>query len=130
MSQPILVDSSWYIHRARLGKDPLRELADVALFREIAVCGMITAEVGRSIRLAHHLEKYLDCWKDMLWVESTKDVWKRTLALAWDMDRKGILLPVQDIHIAACALEISAVVLTLDQHFHHFPGLVVTDCLY
>jgi predicted nucleic acid-binding protein len=130
MSQPILVDSSWYIHQARLGRDPLRELADVALFREIAVCGMITAEVGRGLRFSKHLERYQQSWNGMLWVEASTEVWNRTLALAWNLDRKGIILPVQDIHIAACAMEVSAVVLTLDQHFHHFPELIVTDCLY
>jgi predicted nucleic acid-binding protein len=130
VSRPVLVDSSWYIQLARSGRDPLFDLSLVADARDIATCGMIVAEVGRGLREPRFLERYQQAWREMLWIESSANVWQRTLQLAWALDRKGILLPVQDLHIAACALEISAVVLTVDRHFTRIPGLTVTDCLY
>jgi len=130
MSRPVLVDSSWYIQRARSGQDPLIELSLVVDSRDIATCGMIIAEVGRGLRVQRHLERYQLAWREMMWIESSERVWERTLELAWDLDRKGDVLPLQDIHIAASALEISAVLLTFDNHFARIPGLTVTDCLY
>lgn len=130
MSRPVLVDSSWYIHQARQGRDPLLELSLVEGVREIATCGMIVSEVGRGLRMRHYLERYQAAWREMLWVGSSAHVWNRTLELAWTLDRKGEVLPIQDIHIAACAIEISAVVLTCDRHFSRIPDLTVTDCLY
>ncbi len=40
MSRPVLVDSSWYIARARQGRDPLIELALSAEDRDIAACAL------------------------------------------------------------------------------------------
>jgi predicted nucleic acid-binding protein len=91
---------------------------------------MVMSEVGRGVRDPKILEKYKLAWSAMKMVESTPEVWDRTLELVWTLDRQGIVLPIQDVHIAACALEISAVVLTYDHHFKSIPNLVVTDCLY
>jgi predicted nucleic acid-binding protein len=63
----------------------------------------------------------------MLYVQSSQGIWQHTLELAWQLDRQGRVLPIQDIHIAACALSINAVVLTHDQHFQEIPGLDATD---
>lgn len=130
MSRTVLVDSSWYIHQARQGRDPLLELGMVAGTRDIATCGIIVAEVGRGIRRREHLEAYRRAWKEMYWIHSSQEVWERSLELAWELDRAGTILPVQDLHIAACAMECGAVVLTYDRHFENIPGITVTNCLY
>lgn len=130
MSRPILADSSWYIHLFRQKIDPLLELARVADSRDIATCGIVVCEVGRGWRSPKMLQRYTEAWEAMQWINSTPAIWKRTLELGWELDRKGIVLPLQDLHIAACALEVSAVVLTFDMHFKSIPGLTVTDTLY
>lgn len=38
----------------------------------------------------------------MLYVESTRERWDEAMNLAWSLDRQGIILPLQDIHIAVC----------------------------
>ncbi|MEY3000478.1 MAG: hypothetical protein RL648_692 [Verrucomicrobiota bacterium] len=125
-----MVDSSWYITQARLGKDPLKELSLVALDRDIAVCGSIMAEVGRGIRERKFLEKFIQAWSVMLFVPSTQQRWRDTLELAWSLDRKGVVLPLQDLHIAACALSIGAALLTEDAHYRKINGLTVIQDLY
>lgn len=130
MSRPVMVDSSWYIGQARQGKDPLQELALAAVDRDIAVCGMIATEVGRGIRQRRFLNRYIRAWTQMLYIPSTRQRWKETLELAWHLDRKGIVLPVQDLHIAACALHIGAVVLSEDEHFRQVPGLTVVRDIF
>jgi predicted nucleic acid-binding protein len=66
----------------------------------------------------------------MFFIESDQDVWNMTLSLSWELDRKGKVLPVTDLHIAAYAQKISAVVLTYDAHFNEIPDLFCTQDLY
>ncbi len=130
MSRPILVDSSWYIQQAKTGNDPLQVLAFLAESRDIATCGMIMAEVGRGVKLRKHLDRYQNAWSVMLFVESSDRRWQETVELAWTLDRRGITLPIQAVHIAVCAHHIGAVVLTHDKHFDSIPGIDATDRIF
>ncbi len=125
--RPILADTSWYIAQARQRKDPLLELAELSLSRDIAVCGIIITELGRGIRHPNTLQRYIESWNLMCYVPSDRKLWQETLELAWQLDRQGCVLPLQDLHIAACALSINAVVLTTDAHFQEIPGVDATD---
>jgi len=125
--RPILPDSSWYITEARCKNDPLLQLADISRSRDIATCGVVISEVGRGMKHPNTLRRYIESWEVMCYVESNQKVWQHTLELAWQLDRQGRVLPIQDIHIAACALSINAVVLTHDQHFQGISGLDATD---
>lgn len=130
MSRTVLIDSGWYIRKFRQKQDPLLLLADMSESREVATCGMVIAEVGRGFRDERVLGRYRDAWREMLRVDDFPEVWEATLALAWSLDRKGIILPVQDIHIAVCAMQSGAVILTYDQHFQMIPGIDATDRIY
>ena len=130
MSRPILVDSSWYIRNARRGDDPLRMLAFLAETRDIATCGVVKAEVGRGIKLPKHLERYEKAWEVMLYLDDGYKRWEETLRLAWSLDRQGITLPIQDLHIASCANHAGAVILTYDEHYQMIPGIDATDRIY
>ncbi len=130
MSRPILPDSSWYISEARAGRDPLLELAIHAEVRDVAVCGVVIAEVGRGLRHRQTLQRYRQVWANMVHVEATRDLWQQVTELAWHLDRRGTVLPLADIIIATSALQIDAVLLTRDRHFAVVPGLVMTDRVY
>jgi predicted nucleic acid-binding protein len=130
MSRPIMVDSCWYIQQARNGEDPLRILSFLAESRDIATCGIITAEVGRGLKQRKFLERYQAAWSVMLYVDSSNKRWEETLDLAWHLDRQGVTLPLQDIHIAVCANQIGAVILTYDTHFQKIPGIDATDKIF
>ena len=92
MSRPIMVDSCWYIQQARNGEDPLRILSFLAESRDIATCGIVTAEVGRGLRQRKFLERYQAAWSVMLYVDSSNKRWEETLDLAWHLDRQGVTL--------------------------------------
>ncbi|MDA7920954.1 PIN domain-containing protein [Verrucomicrobiales bacterium] len=130
MSRPVLVDSSWYITYFRQSKDPLPALAFIAETRDVATCGIVKAEVGRGLKSPEKLARYERAWEVMLCVDSVYDRWEETLKLVWQLDRKGVILPVQDVHIAACAIHLGAVILTYDKHFKKIPGLDSTDVIY
>jgi predicted nucleic acid-binding protein len=65
----------------------------------------------------------------MLNVPADNRLWADVEETAWQLDRKGIVLPLTDLIIGCSARRIKAVVLTHDKHFHDIPGLTVLDHL-
>ena len=130
MSRPVLIDSSWYIETAKRNRDPLMLLAMMAESRDLATCGVIKAEVGRGFRDQKRLQEYRNAWSCMLYIDDGYKRWEATMELAWELDRKGIILPLPDVHIAACAMHAGAVILTYDQHFQMIPGIDATDRIF
>ena len=126
-ASPVLVDSCWYIDHMRAGRLPLRELEPIAISRDIAICGIVRAEVGRGIRDPAVLKKFQARWDVMLYVPMDNKLWGEVESLTWQLDRTGVILPLTDIIIACCARRISAVVLTFDKHFSRIPGIRCTD---
>ena len=129
MVELVLPDSNFYINRARAGLDPFVELASHADTWEFATCGMVVLEVCRGRRDPKVLQRFQERFAIMLYVAAGSSVWERAGQLAWALDRQGIVLPAQDLLIAACALQAKAAVLTADGHFQEIPGLRVLDRL-
>ena len=126
-ASPVLVDSCWYIEQMRAGRRPLRELQSIEFTRDIATCGIVRAEVARGIRDPEVLKKFQARWDVMLYVPMDNRLWADVEKLAWELDRRGTILPLTDIAIACCARRIGAVVLTFDRHFSLIPGIRSAD---
>ncbi len=129
MASLLLPDSSFYITASREGRDPLREIADKSDDYEFATCGMVVLEVCRGRRDPNVLRGFRETFAVMIYISTTNAIWERAAQLAWSLDRQGIILPAQDILIAASALQADAAVLTHDNHFHSIPGLRVVEHL-
>lgn len=125
-ANPVLVDSSYYIHLCRLGRDPLQTLTLAAVDCDLAICGVVRCEVGRGIRQPALHEKFRAAWDVMLNVPTDNRLWRSVEEMAWRLDRQGVTLPLTDIIIGCSALRIGAMVLTFDGHFEQIPGLRVT----
>mgnify|MGYP000968378784 CR=1 FL=1 len=122
-ASPVLADSSYYIRLMREGRDPLRSLALTSAMRDVAICGVVRVEVGRALRPIERLKKFQAAWNVMLNVPTDNRIWDDVEDLAWQLDRSGVILPMPDLVIAACAKRIGAVVLTYDKHFQKIPGV-------
>ena len=125
MAGNVLVDSSFFIDRLRVGGDPFREFAAHADADDFLTCGVVVAEVLRGVKgkkMHQRLESLFGC---MIYVPTLNHVWERAAKLAWELDRKGRIMQITDLVIAACALDADAVVLTLDSDFAQVPGLRV-----
>src|SRR5690349_2079452 len=120
---PVLADSSYHIQLLRLGRDPLKSLTLAAATRDLAICGVVRGEVARGIRRPEHLQRFQSVWNVMINVPTNNRLWQSVQDTAWKLDRAGIVLPLTDLIIAACAVRIGAVVLTFHGHFTHIPGL-------
>lgn len=125
MADLVLPDSSYFISRAREGVDPFQELRGHADEWEFATCGLVVLEVCRGRRDPLLYQRFRDRFAVMIFVPATSSIWERATQLAWDLDRKGDVIPATDIFIAACALQVGAALLTYDAHFSRVPGLRV-----
>ncbi len=126
-ASPVLVDSSYYIYMLRTGQDPLRALALTAAARDLAVCGVVRCEVGRGLRERRVLKHFQDFWNVMIYVPTSEAIWSSVEETLWQLDRKGLTLPLPDVIIACCARKICATVLAADAHFDLIPGIAVID---
>ncbi len=122
---PVLVDSSFYIQLLRQGQDPLRALALTAASRDLAVCGVVRCEVGRGLRDRRVLKRFQAFWDVMISVPTNESVWNSIEETLWQLDRKGLMLPLPDVIVGCCARQIGAIVLTSDTHFGLIPGIEV-----
>ncbi len=119
----ILVDSSFYVAQQRARIDYRRLLAPWIHAGRLWTCGVIRVEVLRGIREARARQQVSD-FLDVLNSIALDDTLCRAAAdAAWSLDRKGVVVPVTDILIAQCARSIDAVLVTLDDHVRHIPGL-------
>ena len=125
MREPILIDSSIFIDLLRAGKDVGVRLRDLIDTGSVFTCGVIRIEVLRGIvnrRIGEWMERLfdemVDCPIDDALVRAAAD-------LAWQLDRRGTVLPVPDLLIASCGLRAGAAVVTTDPHFKLVPDLKV-----
>jgi len=56
-------------------------------------------------------------------------LWEQVEQTLWELDRRGVVVPLTDAVIACCAQRIGAVVLTYDHQFNQIPGTRTTDSL-
>ena len=93
--------------------------------RNLAICGMVRLEVLRGIKSLKLLTK-VSAFMDVLCnVPSDNRLWSEAADLAWNLDRKGIVIPGPDLIIAASALRLGAAVMTSDGHFSSIDRLRV-----
>ncbi|MEP6956551.1 MAG: PIN domain-containing protein [Chthoniobacterales bacterium] len=119
----VLVDSSIYIQLIRDGKDPVQTLGAAFDPTELVGCSVVRCEVLRGMirpKAKAHLAAFFDL---LIHVPTDHRVWEETEDLAWQLDRKGRVLPLTDLVIAVSALRVDAAILTLDRHFEAVPGL-------
>lgn len=129
MASLVLPDSNFYINCARAGIDPFRELGTRSDDYEFATCGMVVLEVCRGRSDPNVLRQFQERFEAMIFIPTSNQIWDRTVQLAWALDRRGAVLPPQDLLIAAHALQTQAAVLTFDARFNVIPGLQVIDRL-
>ena len=129
MAAVALVDSSVWIGLLRDGRDPGLELARRARTFDLATCGMVRLEVLRGIVRPPVFDAVKGFMDVMINVPSDHRIWEEATREAWQLARKGITIPAQDLVITACANRIEAAILTFDNHFHDIPGVTVLSSL-
>ena len=122
-----MVDSNVYINLLKVRRDPTRIMGNWAGDRNLATCGMIRMEVLRGLKAPRIYQSVANFMDVLINVRTNDSFWDEASELAWQLDRKGQVIPAQDIIIAACAMRLGAAILTSDAHFRVISGLEVID---
>lgn len=129
MPDLVLIDSSYFIRLLRIRGQSFATLDSLSNRYEFAISGMVWLEVIRGRSDPRVRKHYENRFATMRFLNATPSTWQRAADLAWELDRRGVVLPASDITIAATALDYGAAVLTFDRHFNKIPGLTVLNDL-
>ncbi|MBC7368007.1 MAG: PIN domain-containing protein [Undibacterium sp.] len=105
------------------------ELDDHLKRGELVACGVVRAEVLRGVVSVGARERMELLLAAMHEAPMGPAIWNEVAELAWELDRRGEVLPLTDIAIAEYAREAGATMITTDPHFKKVPGLKVRAAL-
>lgn len=125
----VLVDSSYYITWQNQAQNPFALLDQRRARYDFAVNGIIWGEVVRGRSDPHVRDRYERAFALTRMLHLTAAGWQRVARLAWEMDRRGDVIPLTDLIIGVTALEHGAAVLTFDRHYQKIPGLIALSDL-
>jgi len=127
MANDVFVDSNVYIDLLRRGKDVVETLYGWSEKegRHLVICGVVRLEVLRGVKSLKALQAISSLMDVMINVPSDGKLWSAATHLAWELDRKGLMIPGPDALIAASALKVGAAIMTSDVHFSMVDGLQV-----
>jgi len=130
MTSPlVLVDSSYFITLQNQRCNPLAELNERDADYDFAINGIIWGEVIRGRSDPHIRDRYEKGFSLTRMLHLSSAGWQRVGRMAWELDRRGEVIPLTDIIIGVTALEHHACVLTFDRHYQKIPGLVAVSDL-
>lgn len=119
-----MVDSAVYIDRLREGHDIRQELMPYLFNGLLYNCGVIRCEVVRGFRDRRLKAEMLAFFDIVPEVPTTARLWQQVAEMAWTLDRTiGGSLPLTDMLIARCAMNVGAELVSPDAHFENIPGL-------
>ena len=101
-------------------------LAQALKNAEIVTCGVVMYELFQGVRTDSEGEVLREAFSSLRYIEMDKGLWFSAAQLSATMRKSGVTIPFSDIQIATVALRHNLVILTVDQHFAHVPGLGVT----
>ena len=128
MSPPlVLVDSSYFITWQNQGQSPFARLDRRRALYDFAINGVVWGEVVRGRSDPHVRDRYERAFALTRLLHLSASGWQRVARLAWELDRRGDIVPLTDLIIGVTALEHGAAVLTFDRHFQKIPGLVTVS---
>lgn len=125
--ESILVDSNVFIDLMRKGSDPTRVLLNRYESTDLVTCGVVKAEVLRGMKGMKARDRLENFFNIMRFSDLTSSAWDEVWQMAWQLDRKGHVLPLTDIAIANCALRSGSWIMTSDAHFNKVPGLKIIN---
>jgi predicted nucleic acid-binding protein len=123
----VMVDSNVLIHLLRTNRDPIRYLDPWKKSRDFMTCGMVRLEVERGVIGLKARRRVNSFFGVLMDVPTSSRICANATEIAWTLDRSGVVLPAQDILIAAHAMKFGGAILSSDVHFRKIPGLRVYD---
>lgn len=126
MSARLLPDTCAWIDFLRGADTPLADAVEKALLDgTVVTCGVVLFELTQGIKKPAEETAVLKAFAAVPVLELTRDHWVEAGRLSARLRKQGQTLPLSDLLIAVLAKAHGVMVLTIDRHFAHVPGLRV-----
>jgi len=115
----MIIDTSVWLFALKKNFHPvIKEKIELLLVEnDIAINGIIKLEILGGAKTEEEYKKLKNRLDTLCYIESTKSLWDFSSRLAFDLRKKGIVIPYTDIFIAASALKENTILLHADSHF-------------
>jgi len=110
----ILVDTSIIVE---YWKNPKREYTDVFITQDIAICGIVQAELIYGARSNKEVVKIISALECFNFIDIDKEDWNGIGKFLHKLRIKGVKIPFQDAIIAYLAVKNNIPLWTRDKHF-------------
>jgi len=120
----VLADTSiWVEYFNRPKSEYARRLAEFLEIEVVYITGIILAELLQGAKTHAEFNLLKNNLKVLPLLKETDKTWEKVGKLSFDLQRKGIVIPLSDCLIAVLAQENNCQVFTLDNHFTYVPQL-------
>jgi len=115
----VMVDSSlWILALKRNCPASIKQIVGDLLEKDlIGICGLIMMEILQGSKNKKEYNEIAEEMNSLHFLETSKEVWNTGSQLAYDLRRKGIMIPTVDLCIAALAIYYNLTIFHADHHF-------------
>ncbi len=122
----VLADTSiWVEYFNRPKSEYAKRLAEFLEIEVVYITGIILAELLQGAKTHAKFNLLRNNLKVLPLLKETDKTWEKVGKLSFDLQRKGIVIPLSDCLIAVLAQENNCQVFTLDNHFTYVPQLEI-----
>jgi predicted nucleic acid-binding protein len=89
----------------------------------VAIAGPTLAELVRGIHTDEQVQGLAQMLSAVGFIDLDRPAWMRAGRIAEQLDRRGSPIPLNDVYIAAAALQGGHEVFSRNRHFERIPGL-------
>ncbi len=124
-SSGILADTSVWIEFFKEHSETGDALEALILENSIWLCGIVLFELVQGVKSDAEKTKIQAILSPLEYAEMSRSLWQKAGDLSSSLRKKGLMIPLSDIFIAAVAIEHNFQVFTLDGHFEQIPGVKI-----
>ncbi len=119
----VIVDTSVWINFFNRPESKEKQIVDLLLDQErICLVGIVLSELLQGTKSEKEANLLISKLTALTFLETNSNIWVKTGLISANLRRKGIVLPLSDILLAAIAQENNCEVYTLDPHFKLIQG--------
>jgi len=102
-----------------------KALEQLIVSDSVVTCGIVLFELMQGIKSEKEKAVITNSISNLPYIEMDLQLWEKAAVISSSLKKKGIILPVSDILIAAIALKHKLPVFTLDKHFESISGITI-----
>jgi len=123
LKDKILADTSVWIEFFKKDSEIGDKLSSLLAEGSVTICGIVIFELLQGIKSDKEKSIILNAISELPYIEMNKALWEKSATLSSTLRKKGIVIPLSDILIAAISLEYDLSIFTLDKHFENIPNI-------